>query len=118
MSITPMIKKTVLLIFMISLLGPNYSNNGLSYALAPNGTYFPDDEWRTSSLEDQNMDPNKIQEAKDYIDKNEKLITSMTIVRNGYLVEEEYFGWSISGALNPLYSVTKSIVTTLMGIAI
>lgn len=59
-----------------------------------------------------------IEELKSFIDSENKLITSMIIIKNGYLVEEEYFGRSDTYALNPIYSVTKSIIGTLMGIAI
>ncbi|UCE12280.1 MAG: serine hydrolase [Candidatus Heimdallarchaeota archaeon] len=40
------------------------------------------------------------------------------IVRNGYLIEEEYFGKDASNVIVPVYSVTKSITSTLIGIAI
>lgn len=110
---------TILFYLLIILLFQNYSDSGLlRNTMAQEDTYWPDDTWRSSSLEDQNMDPEMIEELKSFIDSENKLITSMIIIKNGYLVEEEYFGRSDSYALNPIYSVTKSIIGTLMGIAI
>ncbi len=81
-------------------------------------TYYPGVDWQTSPLEDQNLDPALIEDAILYVRDNKKLITSMLIVRNGYLVEEDYFDKSTRNATNPIYSVTKSVMATLIGLAI
>jgi len=39
-------------------------------------------------------------------------------VKNGYLVVEEYLSYYSAGTLHPVYSVTKSFISTLIGIAI
>lgn len=113
------IKRTVLLIVLLNLLSQGTTESSLLHrAMAQENTYWPDDDWRISMQEDQNMDPEMIQDIKSFIDTEKKLISSLIIIRNGYLVEEEYFGRSDSYSLNPIYSVTKSIIATLIGIAI
>ncbi len=80
---------------------------------------WPTENWTVSTLLEQNMDPSKISSLKSYIDRFNKEIHSMLIVRNGYLVEEEYFGVeSRKNIPHWVYSVTKSITATLVGIAI
>jgi len=95
----------------------------ISYeTVSPN--YWPTQEWQTSSPEEQGMDSAKLLEmVEDYQNKhseNEEIfIDSITIIRNGYIVSDLYF--------NPLFpkdtshilnSCTKSIMATLIGIAI
>lgn len=40
------------------------------------------------------------------------------MIKNGYLIEENYFGKQGKDVLNPIYSVSKSLTSTLIGIAI
>ena len=86
--------------------------------------YWPTDGFRTSTPEEQGMDSEKLLEIHDYYgEQHEKIegnsIDSIFVYRNGYLVADYYF--------NPLYpretphvihSVTKSIMSALIGIAI
>jgi len=43
---------------------------------------------------------------------------SLLVIRNGYIVSETYFGSSTPGTRREIYSVTKSFIGTLIGIAI
>ncbi len=86
--------------------------------------YWPTDGFRTSTPEEQGMDSEKLLEiynfyAKQHEKNAEYSIDSISVYRNGYLVADYYF--------NPLYprdtphvihSATKSIMSTLIGIAI
>ncbi len=86
--------------------------------------YWPTEGFRASSPEAQGMDSAKLLEIHDfYAKKHEKnlenSIDAIAIYRNGYLVADYYF--------NPLYprdtphiihSVTKSVMSSLIGIAI
>jgi CubicO group peptidase (beta-lactamase class C family) len=80
---------------------------------------WPTENWTASTLLDQGMDPSDISALKSYINRFNKEIHSFLIIKNGYLVEEEYFGVD-ARKLVPhwVYSVTKSITATLVGIAI
>lgn len=80
--------------------------------------YWPTAGWRTSTPEEQGMDGSKITQALAAIDKESLAFHSLLIIRNGYLVSETYF-WGYSKTRgHELYSVTKSFVSTLVGIAI
>ena len=100
--------------------------------------YWPDwDKWRESSPEKQNMDSEIIEDMYDFIDFSDVNIQSMMIIRNGYIINEEYLNnsermdqksyyWPEAdpwvdlreGRLHQVWSVTKSVVSLLTGIAI
>ena len=79
---------------------------------------WPTRAWRTSTLEAQGIDPERISAALDYIRESDIGIHSLLIVRNGCLASESYFEGYGKDRLGDLYSVTKSVVSTLVGIAI
>ncbi len=77
--------------------------------------YWPTDNWLESDPEIENMDPEMIQEASDYLSENAPSLNAL-IIRNGYIVME-------SSPLGPdsltnILSATKSFTATLIGIAI
>jgi CubicO group peptidase (beta-lactamase class C family) len=102
--------------------------------------YWPDwDKWRVASPESQGMNSTIIEQMYDVIEANEINLHSVLIVRNGYIIHEEYltdktyvrreeksYDWPdaepssdlIDGRLHHVWSVTKSFVSLLTGIAI
>ena len=74
-------------------------------------------DWDTSTPGEQGMDSGILDELKTYITKNYPDMFSMVIARNGFLVEEAYFGSSATTKRN-IYSCTKSFTSALIGIAI
>ncbi|MFW9803091.1 MAG: serine hydrolase domain-containing protein [Candidatus Thorarchaeota archaeon] len=93
--------------------------------------------WRETTPEAQGMDSGKIEEMYGFIEANEINIQSVLIVRNGYIINEEYLYSSVrleeksyywpeadpywelrDGRLHAVWSVTKSVVSLLAGIAI
>ncbi|MHA2035209.1 MAG: serine hydrolase domain-containing protein [Promethearchaeota archaeon] len=100
--------------------------------------YWPDwDKWRTAEPETQGMNSSKIEEMYDFIEANMINIQSVLILRNGYIINEEYLYnsqrreeksywwpgadpvWELrDGRLHHTYSATKSVVSLLTGIAI
>jgi CubicO group peptidase (beta-lactamase class C family) len=80
--------------------------------------YFPTGEWRTSSPAEQGIDRSQLKPLIKRIRKNRiDGIDSLLIVRNGYLVTEEYFhGWGPND-LHTLQSDSKSVTSLLVGIA-
>ena len=65
------------------------------------------------------MDVSAIEEiAENIINDQYKGIHSMLIVRNGFLVFEEYFKGYNSDDLQDIFSITKSVSSSLTGIAI
>jgi CubicO group peptidase (beta-lactamase class C family) len=83
-----------------------------------NDVYWPTEAWRTSTPEEQGMDSQRLTQMLDTIRQQHLDFHSLLIVRNGYLVSETYFGGYQQDTRHELYSCTKSIVSTLIGIAI
>jgi CubicO group peptidase (beta-lactamase class C family) len=80
--------------------------------------YWPTQGWRSSSPEAQGMDSAKLAEAFVYIQRHKVPIHSLLIVRNGNVVLDAYFYPFQSGQLHDGASMTKSVTSTLIGIAI
>jgi CubicO group peptidase (beta-lactamase class C family) len=81
-------------------------------------SYWPTKDWVTSSPADQGMDQERLSKIKEYYGQYSSEIHSLLIVRNGYLVFEEYYNGYTQSEKNNLQSVTKSFVSALTGIAI
>ena len=77
-----------------------------------------EEDWEVSSLEDEGIDPGKINELLNHIlDGNIRDIHSVLIVKNGRLVLEEYFYGYARQKTHSAMSVSKSITSILIGIA-
>jgi CubicO group peptidase (beta-lactamase class C family) len=74
--------------------------------------------WRESSPEAQGFDSDALADAFDNVRDHDTRIHSLTIVRNGHIVLDAYFWPFQKGQLHDLASVTKSVTTTLAGIAV
>ena len=85
---------------------------------AAQGEYWPTGAWRRASPEAQGMDSRVLAQAFDYIREHKIPIHSLTIVRNGYLVLDAYFWPFEDNLLHDVASVTKSVTSTLVGVAI
>jgi len=78
-----------------------------------------DDGWETSSLTMEGLDSSKIRDMiYSIVNKRYKGIHSVLLVKNGKLVLEEYFYGYNRDRLHALHSVSKSITSILVGIAI
>ncbi len=81
----------------------------------------PDDsegDWEVSSLQAQGVDARKINDLMNRIlDGRMKGIHSILLIKNGKLVLEEYFGGYHRNRIHSVQSVTKSVTSTLIGIA-
>ena len=80
--------------------------------------YWPGEHWRTSTPEAQGFSSAELAKAFDFISENQINIHSLVVVRHGYLVLEAYFHPYGSQDLHDICSCTKSISSTLVGIAI
>lgn len=82
--------------------------------------YWPTDVWQTSTPEVEGMNSTKLNEMLNYLE-NESALTpkSTIIVRNGYVILEEYFNPTYDeNRTVDIYSCTSSIISALIGIAI
>jgi CubicO group peptidase (beta-lactamase class C family) len=77
-----------------------------------------DDDWEISSLKDEEVDPQKINELMlNILNGNIRDIHSVLIVKNGKLVLEDYFYGYTRHKTHSMMSVSKSITSILIGIA-
>jgi CubicO group peptidase (beta-lactamase class C family) len=74
--------------------------------------------WRTSSPEEQGMDAGRLNEMMTYIDTQAINLHSVLVIRHGVIVAERYYGSFDQYSRREVYSVTKSFVSTLIGITL
>jgi CubicO group peptidase (beta-lactamase class C family) len=75
------------------------------------------DDWEVSTPEEQGLDPVRV--ARMYYDAAEHdTIYSLLVLKNGYLVAEDYFNAGSIDQLSKRASVTKSYTSALVGIAL
>ncbi len=99
---------------------------GATLSLAQNATptslihadYFPTEDWQTSTPEEQQMDSQLLTEMVDVVQAENINLHSLLVIRHGYIVSENYFLQHPADEQHDLFSVTKSFVSTLVGIAI
>jgi len=113
----------VLSILLVLLLGACTSQTAPETPSPPpmpiESDYWPTGGWRTSTPEEQGMDSAKLAEMIDYLQGQTSFsIHSLLIIRNGYVVTDAYFYPFAQGSLHDIASDTKSIMSTLVGIAI
>ena len=74
--------------------------------------------WRTSTPAEQGLDIAFLDNADKRIQDNYPNIYSLLVIKNGFLVYEKYYQGMNENDDNPVYSVTKSVMSALTGIAI
>jgi CubicO group peptidase (beta-lactamase class C family) len=79
---------------------------------------WPTREWPVSEPQAQGMDAGMLAKLLAEIERRDMAIHSLLIIRNGAIVSETYYGNQRPDARHDQYSVTKSFVSTLVGIAI
>ena len=80
--------------------------------------YWPGDEWRTSTPEEQRIDSAMILAMLQEIQQKALHVHSFMVIRHGYLVTEVYFPPYSQEIKHPLYSITKSVTSAMTGVAI
>ena len=83
----------------------------------PAPDYWPTDGWQTTTPEEQGFDSLKLAEGLSAVQKAGIPIHSLLIARNGRILLEAYFYPYDGKEPHSTSSVTKSITTTLIGIA-
>jgi CubicO group peptidase (beta-lactamase class C family) len=88
---------------------------------------WPAEQWHTASPEEQGMNPELLSDMLETIDQTSPDIHSMVIIRNGYIILDEFYYDSATASPrrthtrdepHSIFSCTKSIVAILIGIAI
>lgn len=80
--------------------------------------HWPTEDWKTASSSNAGLDTQALSAASEMIRERFPGVHALLITRGGLLVYEEYFhGGSVSEPIN-IKSVSKGIITALVGIAI
>jgi len=89
-------------------------------AQSTNKAPWPTKEWARSMPTEQKLNPKLLNELVQLIREEKTFpdLHSLLIVRNGYLVVEEYFDGYHADRIHTLQSVSKSFTSALIGIAI
>ena len=81
--------------------------------------YWPTDGWLTATPESQGMSSALFQEVQDYYTTENLPLDSMLVIRNGYIVYEDYPGPDYTQEMvHVMFSCTKSVTSALTGIAV
>jgi CubicO group peptidase (beta-lactamase class C family) len=81
-------------------------------------SYWPTDGWRIATPEAAGIDPVKLDEMIEAVDSRGIGADSLMVIRHGYIVSDAYFAPYNPWENHIIYSCTKSVVSTLIGIAI
>jgi len=80
--------------------------------------YWPTQGWRESTPEEQGFDSAKLAEGLQAIQNGDIAIDSLLAIRDGRVILDAYFYPYDGSTAHDLASVTKSVMTTLIGIAV
>src|SRR5580700_7206222 len=80
--------------------------------------YYPGAQWRTATPESQGIDSAALTAALDQIGEKHLGVHSMLVIRHGYLVADAYFYPFTPGVPHDLASVTKTVTSTITGVAV
>ena len=125
-------KRTILIILLASLVftwagcSDNKESNRQGVPADSLGTQtadtlaakWPAKDWSTSTPGKQGLDEQQFTRVNTRIKENYPNVYSLLVIRNGFLVFEKYYNGAEENSYNPVYSVTKSVMSALTGIAI
>jgi len=78
---------------------------------------LPGEDWQVSTPEERDLDPELVAEL--YLDAAElETLYSLLVIKDGYLIAEDYFNGGSIGKATLLQSASKSYISALVGIAV
>jgi CubicO group peptidase (beta-lactamase class C family) len=80
--------------------------------------YWPTDGWRSSPPEEQGLDPKTLSQIDHDVKETFPDVKGVLVVRNGYVVFENYYQGYDRSDYHHVFSVTKSVTSALVGIAL
>ncbi len=104
----------ILLMFVLSTTTLSLGQNRYRYSQPKNLA----DGWDTNHLRSLRIDSTRIDRLFDQLQSGEHKIHSIVVVKNDQIIIEEYFNTHTVNKPHDLRSVTKSITSLLLGIAI
>jgi CubicO group peptidase (beta-lactamase class C family) len=107
-----LLTSAILVLSMLTACGPSAEElEAVDY------TPLPGDDWRVSTPAEQGLDPMLL--AEFYHDAAElETIYGLLVIKNGYLISEGYFNQGSVEQISSRQSITKSITSALVGIAL
>ena len=106
------ITSVLLVLLALASCGPSIED-----LLAVDYTPLPGDDWEVSTPAEQGLDPMLVAEL--YYNAAElETIYSLLVIKDGYLIAEDYFNEGSVEQKDRLQSVTKSYTSALVGIAL
>ena len=106
----------IAIVFLVLSALPS-SGPSIEDLLAVDYTPLPADDWEVSTPVEQGLDPMLVAEA--YYNAAElETLYSLLVIKNGYLIAEDYFNEGSVDQKDRLQSVTKSFTSALVGIAL
>ncbi len=106
--------KTILTIFTLFISMLSYGQNTYTYSQPTE----LEDGWKTSNLKSQNIDTTRIYQLFSQLKDGKNKLHSVLLVKNNQIIIEEYFNGHSVNKQHDLRSVTKSIRSILLGIAV
>ncbi len=108
----------ILAMFILTLLlGCDLSKPSIEDLQAIDYRPLPGDDWQISTPEEQGLDPLLVAEL--YHDAAElETLYGLLVVKNGYLIAEDYYNEGSVGQKALLQSAAKSITSALVGLAL
>jgi CubicO group peptidase (beta-lactamase class C family) len=108
---------TSVIIILSMLVGCGPGGPSTEDLLAVEYRPLPRDDWKVSTPEEQSLDPMLVAEL--YFNAAElETIYSLLVIKDGYLIAEDYFNDGSVEQKDRLQSVTKSYTSALVGIAL
>ena len=81
--------------------------------------YWPTDGWQASTPDEHGMNGTLLEAMKDYVYEEDLWIDSVVVIKNGYIVYEDYPSGDYGLTdLHYVCSVTKSVTSALIGMAL
>ncbi|NNE77746.1 MAG: serine hydrolase [Pricia sp.] len=108
-------KNTVALLFLlVCMQSIGYGQNKYTYSQPA----ILDDGWKTNNLQSQQLDSINVCRFFNQLSSVKHALHSIILIKNGEIIIEEYFGDYSVNKQHDLRSVTKSITSILIGIAV
>jgi len=79
---------------------------------------WPTDEWEITSPEQVGMDPELLDNMLAEIEESGLNLDGLVVIHQGVIVAEEYYPVYNQHSLHESYSITKSVISALVGIAL
>ncbi|MCX7771585.1 MAG: beta-lactamase family protein [Clostridia bacterium] len=85
---------------------------------SPHAKVYDGNQWSLSTPAEQKVEEKLLKEMEKRIDENYPNINATLLIRHGRIVYEKYYNGNTADTFNPVYSVTKSVTSALVGIAL